>query len=303
MDTLQSRVLTASQTLNHVTGYSSIESIKADNDRLEAALATAHADLRAARAAYKSSNARRAASQREVNTLLARKESWTPTDLQRFTELYRVDHELEGEVAGAQEALTEAEAEEQSLAQRLSAGILKRYHEEQIWSDRIRRASTWGTWGLMGMNFLTFLVLQFVAEPWKRKRLVKGVVAEEKQALDEVRGELLAIKASLESAREAPPAAPSVTDAESSGEVSPTGAAEITAGPLSTEPAITPDLTPTRTWKEFLSDPKLWQLGLADLWSDRQIDLRMKDASVLALEGAVAGATVAAGIVWGLARR
>ena len=303
MDTLQSRVLTASQTLNQVTGYSAIESIKADNDRLEAALATAHADLRAARAAYKSSNARRAASQREVNTLLARKESWTPTDLQRFTELYRVDHELEGEVAGAQEALTEAEAEEQSLAQRLSAGILKRYHEEQIWSDRIRRASTWGTWGLMGMNFLTFLILQFVAEPWKRKRLVKGVVAEEKQALDEVRGELLAIKASLESSREATPAASSVTDAESSGEVSLTGAAEIAAQPLSTEPAITPDLTPTRTWKEFLSDPKLWQLGLADLWSDRQIDLRMKDASVLALEGAVAGATVAAGIVWGLARR
>ena len=65
MDTLQSRVLTASQTLNQVTGYTSIEAIKADNEALEASLAAAHARLRAARQAYKSSNARRAATQRE----------------------------------------------------------------------------------------------------------------------------------------------------------------------------------------------------------------------------------------------
>lgn len=303
MDTLQSRVLNASQTLNQVTGYSSIEAIKADNDALESSLANAHAKLRAARQAYKSSNSRRAATQREVTTLLARKESWTPADLERFTELYRTDHVLEGEVAGAQEALTEAEAEEQSLAQRLSAGILKRYHEEQIWSDRIRRASTWGTWGLMGMNFLTFLILQFVAEPWKRKRLVKGVVAEEKQALDEVRGELQAIKASLEAARETPTALSDTASPDQIPAAAATPAAEIATESVTPAPPIIPDLSPPRSWKEFLSDPVLWKLGLEDLWSERHIDLRMKDASVLALEGAVAGATVAAGIVWGLARR
>lgn len=307
MDNLQSRVLNASQTLNEMTGYTSIETIKADNDALESSLAEAHARVRASRLAYKTSNAKRATTQREVTTLLARKESWSPSDLERFTELYRTDHVLEGEVTRAQEALTEAEAEEQSLSQRLNAGILKRYHEEQIWSDRIRRASTWGTWGLMGMNFLTFLILQFVAEPWKRKRLVKGVVAEEEKALDEIRGELEAIKASLLRSQETILDTPegdapiadtntptTITDAETDTDIATPGSA---SEPLSPAPP------PSRTWKEFASDPTLWRLQIEDLWSDRRLDLRMKDASLVALEGALAGAAIAGSIAWSLSLR
>lgn len=291
MDNLQSRALTASQTLNDLTGYTDIERIKSENTHLETSLAAAHTRLRAARAAYKSSNAKRAATQREVTTLLARKESWTPTDLERFTELYRTDHVLEGEVAQAQEALTDAEIEEQDLGQKLNAGILKRYHEEQIWSDRIRRASTWGTWGLMGMNFLLFVVLQFVAEPWRRRRLVRGVVEEEKQVLSEVRGELAAVKAALEKK--------DIEDiieeqAEAEAHVEATGSYE-TESPMPI-PAAT-------SWKEFLSDPARWKMAAEDLCSERRLDLRMRDISALALEGAAAGAVIAGSIVWALARR
>ncbi|KAJ4151558.1 hypothetical protein LMH87_012250 [Akanthomyces muscarius] len=121
MDRLQARALTASQTLNDVTGYSAIESIKSANDAMERSLGAAQEAVRAARSAYKTSNAKRAATQREVTTLLARKDTWSPADLERFTELYRADHALEGAVAAAQEALTEAEAEEQSLNQRSGA--------------------------------------------------------------------------------------------------------------------------------------------------------------------------------------
>jgi hypothetical protein len=49
-----------------------------------------------------------------------------------------------------------------------------RYHEEQIWSDKIRRASTWGTFALMGVNVVLFIVVQVGLEPWRRKRLVRG---------------------------------------------------------------------------------------------------------------------------------
>jgi len=49
-----------------------------------------------------------------------------------------------------------------------------RYHEEQIWSDKIRRASTWGTFALMGVNVLLFVVVQVGLEPWRRGRLVRG---------------------------------------------------------------------------------------------------------------------------------
>ncbi|ROW05417.1 hypothetical protein VSDG_00623 [Cytospora chrysosperma] len=244
MDNLQSRVLVASQALNDLTGYSAIESIKAANARLESDLAAAQANLKRARQHYKAVNAQRAGTQREVTTLLARKDTWSPMDLERFTSLYRQDHELEAAVSEASSALTEAEAEEARLSQSLNSGILKRYHEEQIWSDRIRRQSTWGTWGLMGVNVLLFLVLQFVAEPWKRSRLMKGIAAEEKAALEAVRKELEEVKGVM----------------------------------------------------DFLRDPTLWRPALEDLYSERMIDLRMRDVSLIVLEGAATGAVVAAGI-------
>ncbi|EEU40733.1 uncharacterized protein NECHADRAFT_90802 [Fusarium vanettenii 77-13-4] len=313
MDTLQNRAMNASQTLNDITGYTSIESIKRQNAVIETQLAEAHDRVRNARQAYKTSNASRAATQREVTTLLARKDSWSPGDLERFTELYRADHVLEGEVVASQETLTEAEADEQSLSMRLNAGMLKRYHEEQIWSDRIRRASTWGTWGLMGMNFVLFVVLQFVAEPWKRRRLVKGVVAEEKAVLEEVRGELEQVKLAIEK-RDQLAAAEALTGAvkatDSPAEAAASGEAVAAEGFMSTKTTQTTDpvkpavatpiekpTAPPKTWEEMLEelkDPEWWKEKAEDLCSERRIDLRMRDASLLALEGALAGAFLTA---------
>ncbi|KJZ79970.1 hypothetical protein HIM_00684 [Hirsutella minnesotensis 3608] len=297
MDNLQSRVLTASSTLNDITGYSAIEAIKSENESLEAQLAAAKTRVRTARQAYKTSNTKRATTQREVTTLLARKDTWSPTDLERFTELYRTDHVLEGEVVSAQEQLNEAEAEEQSLGQRLNAGILKRYHEEQIWSDRIRRASTWGTWGLMGMNFVLFVVLQFVAEPWRRRRLVRGVVEEEKQVLQEVRSELEAVKLGLEKMAESDElrvTAP--VDVQPAHDISPPPA----------EDAITPvieEMPSRESWKETLLDPSRWRVVAQDLCSERRVDMRMRDASIIAAESALAGAALAGSLAWALMRR
>lgn len=334
MDNLQSRVLVASQTLNDLTGYSAIERIKASNAQLETDLARAQQDLRAARAHYQAVNARRAATQREVTTLLARKDTWAPADLERFTALYRTDHELEAAVHAAATALTDAEAHEARLSQALNSGILKRYHEEQIWSDRIRRQSTWGTWGLMGVNFLMFLILQFVAEPWRRRRLMKGIAAEEKAALDAVRRELEEVRGALgvlhqaaaadaaqaaddananaaaadatEAAEEAKSgeeadaqaSAAQAAFAEEAGVETASLAAEFGAPASAAASAV-----PGMSWKELLSDPSLWRPFLEDLQSERRIDLRMRDASLIALEGAVTGAAVVASIALLLARR
>ena len=112
MDDLQTRFLNATQTINDLTGYSAIEAIKAKNNTLESDLAAAQVRLRTARQDYKSLTSHRAATQREVTTLLARKDTWNPTDLERFTTLYRLDHELESQVASASVELTEAESHE-----------------------------------------------------------------------------------------------------------------------------------------------------------------------------------------------
>lgn len=320
MDNLQSRVLVASQRLNDLTGYSAIERVKQVNARLESDLAAAQAELRRARAHYQAVNTQRAATQREVTTLLARKDSWAPADLERFTALYRTDHELEAAVHQAASALTDAEAEEARLSQALNSGILKRYHEEQIWSDRIRRQSTWGTWGLMGVNFLMFLILQFVAEPWRRRRLMRGIAAEEKAALDAVRREIEEVRGALAGLDQGRAGAEAEAAAEAAtkesvpialaGEAGVEAAASVVASDFTPVAATEAEVVPTSTpapprlsWTELISDPSRWRPAAEDLYSDRRIDLRMRDVSLIALEGALTGAAVVASVALLLARR
>lgn len=47
--------------------------------------------------------------------------------------------------------------------------------QEQAWSDKIRRASTWWTWGLMGLHFASFVAVYTFLEPRKRQALTAAV--------------------------------------------------------------------------------------------------------------------------------
>ncbi|RAH65366.1 putative mitochondrion biogenesis protein (She9) [Aspergillus aculeatinus CBS 121060] len=174
MDNLQSNIFVAGQRLNDLTGYSAIEALKKDIQFQEERLRAARLQVRTAKDTYAAAINNRSTSQREVNELLQRKHAWSAADLERFTHLYRNDHTNEVAENEAQQALTAAEHEAEEAAAQLNKSILSRYHEEQVWSDKIRRMSTWGTWGLMGVNVLLFLIFQIAVEPWRRKRLVKG---------------------------------------------------------------------------------------------------------------------------------
>lgn len=184
MDRLQGNIFTASQRINDITGYSGIEALKNQIASLEKNLQDAQNAVRAARITYKTTVADRASSQREVTTLLARKDSWSPSDLERFTTLYRMDHTNEQAVQEAATRLADVEREVEHASSQLRNSILSRYHEEQIWSDKIRRMSTWGTWGLMGVNVILFFVFQFGFEPWRRKRLIQGFEGKVLEALE-----------------------------------------------------------------------------------------------------------------------
>ena len=46
-----------------------------------------------------------------------------------------------------------------------------RYHEEQVWSDKVRYVSTYGSIVVLGVNVLVFALAIIVVEPWKRRRL------------------------------------------------------------------------------------------------------------------------------------
>ncbi|KAH1951614.1 sensitivity to high expression protein she9 [Aspergillus fumigatus] len=247
MDNLQSNIFVAGQRLNDLTGYSAIEALKKDIQLQEERLREARQRVREAKNAYAAAINRRSASQREVNELLQRKHAWSAADLERFTHLYRNDHTNEVAEMETQEALSAAERESEEAAAQLSKSILSRYHEEQVWSDKIRRMSTWGTWGLMGVNVLLFLVFQIAVEPWRRKRLVKGFEEKVIEAIEKEKAinhiEILKPQPALTST--------SPSSKEEAAEPTPTSTA---AGDTPT----TDESTPAATDETITSEPVVW---------------------------------------------
>ncbi|KAI0913244.1 hypothetical protein F4823DRAFT_87424 [Ustulina deusta] len=315
MDRAQTTLFTASQRINNLTGYSSIETLKSQISALESQLHAAQSHLTATRSAYKSAVSDRAATQREVTTLLARQKTWTPVDFERFTKLYRQDYELEASVGARAVELEEAEREAERLGRELGASILARYHEEQIWSDKIRRMSTWGTWGLMGVNILLFLLLQFGAEPWRRQRLVRGFEEKVREALADER------VLREETERIAATTAPAITPSRADSEVKTAGDEDDGEPVIVTVPDVavpesdvipppSPSLEshpnnslPKVSWREALTHLDYWRVILVDLVSDRKIALRMRDVSLIAIEGVAAGAALAGVVAIFLFRR
>ncbi|PQE20507.1 hypothetical protein CJF30_00001825 [Rutstroemia sp. NJR-2017a BBW] len=318
MDHLQGNIFLASRRINDLTGYSGIEALKDRISALEARVAAAQEAVRSSRQQYKTTVADRASTQREVTTLLARKDTWTPSDLERFTMLYRMDHSNEQAVQEAAQRLAEAEREAEVAAGKLSSSILSRYHEEQIWSDKIRRMSTWGTWGLMGVNVLLFLVFQFGFEPWRRRRLVAGFEEKVKEALEKEKAlGLLSEKQEAEHGVQVSPTQMSQTNIESGEPIPET---ELNTDPVSaaTASTISDDIPPSTTSEqenEQAEEPEeaaametaknidAWKEAALDLWSSRQVSIRKQDLTVLALESAAVGAAVVGLIATSLIRR
>lgn len=56
-----------------------------------------------------------------------------------------------------------------------ACALLAAHVQEQAWSDKIRRASTWWTWGLMGLHFASFVAVYTFLEPRKRQALTDAV--------------------------------------------------------------------------------------------------------------------------------
>ena len=246
-----------------------------------------------------------------MNELLQRKHAWTPNDLERFTELYRSDHANEQAETATQENLLTTERRAEEAAAKLSASILARYHEEQIWSDKIRRMSTWGTWGLMGVNVLLFLVFQIGVEPWRRKRLVKGFEDKVMEALEREGSAVGATSTDVhmaQSARspEAKAAQEETTPADIKETQIPAPADPPTAAPLPPQEDMPSEIVTVQSssGSELDPQPQIPMSTLAsikewvrDVLSERQIVLRRVDVTTVILEGAAAGAAFVGMIV------
>ncbi|TQS35968.1 hypothetical protein Golomagni_03596 [Golovinomyces magnicellulatus] len=301
MDRIQGNIFTASQRINDITGYSGIEILKDRIRILEGSLQEAQTAVRTARLTYKATVTNRASTQREVTTLLARKDSWTPSDLERFTTLYRMDHSNEQAVQEATTQLANAEADVEQASSQLRNTILSRYHEEQIWSDKIRRMSTWGTWGLMGVNVLLFLVFQFGFEPWRRKRLIQGFENKVLEALEIDKKSKYPDNVDLDHAQSKIDAT-KTQDTDTNMEKKDSSASTTMIADIGIVEVDNQEETDCldSTEQSFLKTTRFsgfksldsYVAVLKDLFSDRIIEIRQQDIAVLALESAAIGAAI-----------
>ncbi|KAG0321172.1 sensitivity to high expression protein she9 [Dissophora globulifera] len=162
-----------SEHLNAFTGYNAVNDLKqkviTHGDNLDGA----RIKLVQAKQTYETAISTRSDTQKAINDLLQRKHLWSPDDVIRFTDLYRSEHANEQAEQWARTEYKQAEADVESKSRMLTKVIMERYHEEQVWSDKIRAASTYGTWGLIGMNVMAFLIVQAFVEPRRRRKQVE----------------------------------------------------------------------------------------------------------------------------------
>jgi len=159
--------------LNKMTGYEEIETLKQEVVAQEARIKATRVAARNAKFAHEQAVQQRAQSQREVNDLLQRKSTWTDEDVGRFTALVRQDPLFEQAESRAKATATSTEDEVERAFTELMRVILNRYHEEQVWSDKVRSASTYGSLTVLGLNLLVFVLAIVLVEPWKRRRLAQ----------------------------------------------------------------------------------------------------------------------------------
>lgn len=288
MDSILARASIAGQHINNYTGtdYSGIEELKKNIAEQERKVRECHKTIDQTRAANHDAHEKQDFSQKEIVALLERKSSWSPAELERYMSLVRSEHENEQAVQASKEDLTAAERDLEEVRAKLERLERRQYHEEQIWSDAIRRNSTWVTFGLMGVNIVLLLAQIAIFEPYRRKKIVKEV----KIALNEMHpaSPNAEVERQIDQVVEPKGVSPEVISEES---------AQLGGSPLQTAPPPTVQTyqgTWGGTWDAYKD-------SFQDLFSERIVQLKKVDVTTTALQGAATG-VAAMGILFVLFR-
>ncbi|KAF1928038.1 uncharacterized protein M421DRAFT_63906 [Didymella exigua CBS 183.55] len=177
MDELLPKIAIVTQKVNTYTGtdYSGVEALRREIQEQEKLVKARRLAIDSTKEALDAALEKQAASQKEVVALLERKHSWSSSDLERYMSLIRSEHLNDKAVREAKEAVDAAENALEEARSYLEKRERAQYHEEQIWSDTIRRNSTWVTFGLMGVNIFLLLLSLLILEPWRRRRMVREI--------------------------------------------------------------------------------------------------------------------------------
>ncbi|TKA38693.1 hypothetical protein B0A54_08655 [Friedmanniomyces endolithicus] len=314
VDGILARASIAGQHINEYTGtdYTGIEVLRKQILAQEQKVKDRHSEADSAKLVHREAYIKQAAAQKEIVSLLERKSSWSPTDLDRYMSLVRSEHLNDQTVQVAKDDLASAERELEGARSLLERFERKQYHEEQIWSDTIRRNSTWLTFGLMGVNIMLLLAQILIFEPYRRQKIVRDM----KAALDEKTLHVAAPSPAAEvvkQVQEAEPAGNLVEGTNVAAELStvPEDSVEVLLGDgaeavptllAASDGLVEGAIGDTRHLAQVSESPNEQIAGLApksiaqtytelfyDLFSERVIQMKQVELTTVALQGTAAG--------------
>lgn len=105
-----------------------------------------------AKAAYVNAVAERSTAQRKISDLLTRKPSWNDSDLIEYTKLLHSEHSYAKAEERSEQEYEQAEDRMERGFDDLIRSVMRRYHEEHLWSDRVRSVSTYVSLGMGALN-------------------------------------------------------------------------------------------------------------------------------------------------------
>lgn len=149
---VQQRIVMFADQWNAFTGYNEIQHLKSVVTERQNALQKLQEEKRNARQVYIHAVVQRTASQRKTNDLLSRRQTWNDNDLAEYTRVLHSEHSLAKTEERSHREFERAEAEEQRGLDELMHAVMQRYHEEHIWSDRVRSVSTYASVALAVVN-------------------------------------------------------------------------------------------------------------------------------------------------------
>ncbi|KAJ4352322.1 sensitivity to high expression protein she9 [Didymosphaeria variabile] len=236
MDDILPKLAVVTHKVNTFTGtdYSGIEALKREIKDQEQLVKTRRAAIEEAKQALDTALSKQTSAQKEVVALLERKHSWSDMDLERYMSLIRSEHINDQAVREAKEAIAQSENALEEARSQLEKRERAQYHEEQIWSDTIRRNSTWVTFGLMGLNIFLLLATMIVIEPWRRRRMVREI-RNTLEAHKPAAEPMVAVPAAVPTPSAATPVIAAETNKVAENPTEPIVAGSVAADPVDTE--------------------------------------------------------------------
>ncbi|KAI3626935.1 SHE9 [Malassezia furfur] len=146
-----------------------------------------------AKSAYVNAVAERSAAQRKISDLLTRKASWNDSDLIEYTKLLHSEHSFAKAEERSEQEYEQAEDRMERGFDDLMRSVMRRYHEEHLWSDRVRSVSSYVSLGMV----LIFMLALLLVEPFKRRKLARTleerIKASEKEAYERMQATVTSV--------------------------------------------------------------------------------------------------------------